>query len=99
MNTSAILLILAQWTALLALGWTAHWLLRERHSRWRLILWRGILCAGLLVPVMQFVPLHLVRIPVQGTAFQAAEIPDVPAQTTSHSVPTSQPTVQSPAKT
>ncbi len=99
MNTSTILMILAQWTALLALGWTAHWLLRERHSRWRLILWRGILCAGLLVPVMQFVPLHLVSIHMHEAPSRALKIPDAPAQTTSHSISTSQPTVQSPTKT
>jgi|GEM_PF-1304291 len=41
--------ILIKWTVLVALGWCAHALLRSRDARWRLILWRGILCGGLLL--------------------------------------------------
>jgi hypothetical protein len=47
--------ILLKWTALLALGWTAHGLLRRSHARWRLILWRSILCFGLVLPLTRLV--------------------------------------------
>ncbi len=51
-------LFLAQWTLLLALGWGLHAMLRHRHPRWRLILWRSTLCFGLLLPCA-----HALRIP------------------------------------
>ncbi len=46
--------VLFKWTCLLALAWVAHWVLRRRHARWRLILWRSILCFGLVLPLTQF---------------------------------------------
>ena len=58
--------ILFKWTCLLALGWMAHWVLRRRHARWRLILWRGILCFGLALPLLHFfqVPGSRFQLPV-----------------------------------
>jgi hypothetical protein len=43
--------LLFKWTCLLALGWGVHGVLRHRHPRWRLILWRSLLCFGLLLPL------------------------------------------------
>jgi beta-lactamase regulating signal transducer with metallopeptidase domain len=50
--------LVLQWTLLLTLGWLIHWQVRQRHPRWRLILWRSILCFGLLLPL-----LNIVRLP------------------------------------
>ena len=61
---SPIFSFLCKWTLLLALGWTAHGLLRSRDARWRLILWRGVLCFGLALPLFQFLPIPAVQIPV-----------------------------------
>ena len=69
MNTSPFLaspgmVILFKWTWLLALGWLAHWAFHHRHARWRLILWRSILCFGLALPVLNFIQFPLIRIPI-----------------------------------
>ena len=58
-------MLLLDWTFLFALGWITHLLCRGRHSRWRLILWRGILLSSLLAPLMAFVPLPVYQIPVR----------------------------------
>jgi len=57
--------LLARWTALLALGWFVQWFFRHRHARWRVILWRSILCFGFLLPIVHFplVPGFQVRLP------------------------------------
>ena len=57
-------IILLRWTALFVLGWAVQWLLRSHHARWRVILWRGLLCACVAVPLMRFVPVPIVRIPI-----------------------------------
>jgi len=51
---SPLFIVLLKWTCLLALGWAAHWMLCHRHARWRLILWRSILCFGLALPLLHF---------------------------------------------
>src|ERR1022692_3711442 len=56
--------LLFKWTCLLALGWVIHVTLRRHHARWRLILWRGILCLGLTLPFLHFVQLPGLKIPV-----------------------------------
>jgi hypothetical protein len=53
-----------KWTLLLALGWMAHGLLRSRDARWRLILWRGVFCFGLALPLLLFLPVPAVQISV-----------------------------------
>ncbi|MGO8700110.1 MAG: M56 family metallopeptidase [Limisphaerales bacterium] len=74
-------LVLQKWTALLALGWVTHWLLRNSHSRWRLIIWRGTLCLGLALPLLQFIPFPKLRIPIAGATvkptYRASSIPAV----------------------
>jgi beta-lactamase regulating signal transducer with metallopeptidase domain len=67
--TSPVFVLLVKWTGLLALAWGAHALLRRRHARWRLILWRSLLCCGLLLPLLQFIELPGIRIPIPGAAF------------------------------
>lgn len=64
--------LLVKWTMLLALGWGAHALLRSRHARWRVILWRGILCCGLVLPLTPWLPLPKVQIPIRDHAILAA---------------------------
>jgi len=51
-----------RWTLLLALAWTAHAVMRRSHPRWRLILWRGVLVLGCLLPWVGVVPLKIFRI-------------------------------------
>jgi beta-lactamase regulating signal transducer with metallopeptidase domain len=68
LSQSPVCEILWKWTVLLALGWTAHGLLRSRDARWRLILWRGVFCFGLALPLIQFLPLPAFQIPIHDFA-------------------------------
>jgi beta-lactamase regulating signal transducer with metallopeptidase domain len=61
---SPVFVIMFKWTCLLGLGWLAHWTLRNQHARWRLILWRSILCCGLVLPLLSFVHVPGIRIPI-----------------------------------
>ena len=74
--------MLLKWSALLALGWMSHWLLRRQHPGWRLFLWRGILCASLLVPIMQFAPVPVLDIPIYPSAISPGSVPDISPSTT-----------------
>ncbi len=65
--------LLFKWTCLLALGWVVQGILRHRHARWRLILWRGILCLGLALPLLHFVQFPGLKIPVTIESAEAAE--------------------------
>jgi beta-lactamase regulating signal transducer with metallopeptidase domain len=80
--TSPVAVLLLRWTCLLALGWGVHGLLRHRHARWRLILWRGILCFGLALPLLHFLQVPGIKIPVTR---EATHIPEaagsLPSQT------------------
>lgn len=67
------LIILFKWTCLLALGWVAHGLLHRRHARWRLILWRSILCFGLALPLLHFFQVPGFKIPIAGDAAAPSE--------------------------
>ena len=96
---SPVWLLLLKWTLLLALGWTAHWLLREKHSRWRLILWRSILCFGLVLPLTSFIPLPVLRIPIFSTPAVSPGLPEIfPAAATGNPAPADQPNFNSSAK-
>jgi beta-lactamase regulating signal transducer with metallopeptidase domain len=70
---SPALVILFKWTCLLALGWVAHGMLRHRHARWRLILWRGILCFGVALPLLHFFQVPGLKIPVASDAASTTE--------------------------
>jgi beta-lactamase regulating signal transducer with metallopeptidase domain len=70
---------LCKWTILLALGWTAHGLLRARDARWRLILWRSVLCFGLALPLLQFLPMPSVQVPVDKVAQMVSDTITLPA--------------------
>lgn len=59
-----VLDLLIKWTVLLALGWVAHWIIRKGDAQWRLILWRGLLCCGLALPLVQLAPLPAFEIHV-----------------------------------
>ena len=79
---------LCKWTLLLALGWTAHGLLRSRDARWRLTLWRGVLCFGLALPLFQFLPIPAVQIPVDKVPQIFSETITLPAPALPASAPT-----------
>ena len=79
LSQSPVFEILWKWTVLLVLGWTAHGLLRSRDARWRLILWRGVFCFGLALPLTQFLPLPGFQIPVHDFAEIAPATPSVAA--------------------
>ena len=72
--TSPLPMFLLRWTCLLALGWGVHGLLRHRHARWRLILWRGILCFGLALPLLHFLQVPGIKIPVTREATGMTEV-------------------------
>jgi beta-lactamase regulating signal transducer with metallopeptidase domain len=79
LSQSPVFVILWKWTVLLVLGWTAHGLLRSRDARWRLILWRGVFCFGLALPLIQFLPLPVFQIPVHDFAEIVPATPSVAA--------------------
>ncbi len=77
--SSPVLVLLLKWTGLLFLAWGAHGLLRRRDARWRLILWRSVLCFGLLLPLSQFVELPGIRIPIGSGAYAPGNAPNLAA--------------------
>lgn len=96
---SPILTILFKWTALLALGWTAHWLLRNSHSRWRLILWRSILCFALVLPLLQFFQVPVFKIPIHDIqAATTAPTDLLPRHSTGNTIQPNQPALHSSEK-
>jgi beta-lactamase regulating signal transducer with metallopeptidase domain len=99
LTLTSVPVILLKWTTLLALGWTVHWLVRQRHARWRLILWRSILCFGLVLPLVHFFPIHVLKIPIQVTPDPLAGLSDLPAPVAnSNSTRPSQSAANSPEK-
>ena len=68
--------IMVKWTLLLALAWLAHWVVRFRHARLRLILWRSVLCFGLVLPMAPFLLLPVLRIPIRTVHNTTKEISD-----------------------
>jgi beta-lactamase regulating signal transducer with metallopeptidase domain len=68
---SPTVVLLLKWTGLLILAWCAHGFLRRRDARWRLILWRSILCFSLLLPLFQYLELPGLKIPIRTTATEA----------------------------
>src|SRR5579871_3419979 len=66
--------LLLRWTLVLALAWLAHWVVRFGHARLRLILWRSVLCFGLVLPVTLFLPLPVLNIPIRTVHSSAKEI-------------------------
>ena len=71
---SPAFVVLFKWTCLLALGWLVHGLLRHRHACWRLILWRGILCLGAVLPFLYFFPFPGFKIPIAADAAPVIEV-------------------------
>lgn len=80
MNTLRLLLLTPlgqlalRWTVLLVLAWLADGLLRHGHPRRRLILWRGVLVLGCLLPLVALVPVRVLQID-GGTASAAIQAP------------------------
>jgi beta-lactamase regulating signal transducer with metallopeptidase domain len=71
---SPVFIVLFKWTCLLALGWLAHWALRRRHARWRLALWRSMLCFGLVLPLTQFLEIPGIKIPINTEKTSSTEL-------------------------
>lgn len=92
------LVILFKWTSLLALGWVAHWGLRHRHARGRLILWRGILGIGLALPFAQFFTVPGLKIPIAIDAVAPSEFASSISPTTAVSPKQSATSVAQPAQ-
>jgi beta-lactamase regulating signal transducer with metallopeptidase domain len=78
MNASLLplALLLLQWTLLLGLGWGAHALFRDRHPRWRLILWRSILCFGVALPLVSLLRLPRFNVPAPRLVVPSRLLPD-----------------------
>jgi beta-lactamase regulating signal transducer with metallopeptidase domain len=74
--SSPAILILLKWSGLLAVGWAAQALLWHRHARWRVLLWRSLLCAGLLLPLTAWVAVPGIKIPVAPESVsESADLP------------------------
>jgi beta-lactamase regulating signal transducer with metallopeptidase domain len=93
--SAPLVLILLKWSGLLALGWAAHALLRHRHARWRVLLWRSLLCAGLSLPLTAWVTVPGIRIPV--TSASLSETADAPPPATVEPGPPARPAMTAPA--
>ena len=76
--TSPFCLLLFKWTSLLLLGWCAHALLHRYQPRWRLILWRSLLCFALLLPVVQLAHLPGIKIRIIAPATAPVELDSMP---------------------
>lgn len=75
-SLSPAALILLKGTILLALAWIAHLILRNRHARWRIILWRSALCTGIAIPFLQLSPVALYTVTVDAhTTFTSDAVP------------------------
>ena len=79
--TSPAVVLLSKWTGLLVLAWGAHGFLRLKDARWRLILWRSMLCFGLLLPLFQYVELPGLKIPVGTSTVALGDNSNQPAVT------------------
>ena len=96
--------ILFKWTVLLTLGWAAHGLLRHWHARWRVILWRGIFCLGLLLPLLQWMEFPGVKIRIRSVLVSARDTTIIvgpnetvsPTQATTLAAPQAQPRAEEP---
>jgi len=64
---------------LLALAWAMHGLLRYRHARWRMILWRSVLCFSLALPLFQFLAVPGLKIPILFNDVSRTEFDSLPA--------------------
>ncbi|HXA45302.1 MAG TPA: hypothetical protein VNZ25_07345, partial [Candidatus Angelobacter sp.] len=93
--SAPVVLILLKWSGLLAMGWAAHALLRHRHARWRVLLWRSLLCAGLILPLTAWVTVPGIRIPV--TSASLSETADVSSPATVEPGPLARPAMPAPA--
>lgn len=51
---AALGMLLAKISLLLLLGWAAHYVLRQSHPRWRVLLWRGVIGGIVLIPLIFF---------------------------------------------
>jgi len=54
--------MLLNWTLLFALAWGVHYVLRNRHARWRQMLWRGVLVSAAAVALLPLQPLPRLHI-------------------------------------
>ena len=75
---SPVLVLLFKSTLLFSFGWVIHWLLRRRHPRLRMLLWRTILCFSLVLPLAQFSPFTILNIPVRNPALTSFVPSDEP---------------------
>jgi beta-lactamase regulating signal transducer with metallopeptidase domain len=68
MNTFRLFLLsplgelMLRWTVLFSFAWMANAVMRRSHPRRRLILWRGVLVLGCLLPFVSFAPIKVFRI-------------------------------------
>ena len=77
--TSPVFAVLFKLTWLLALAWAMHGLLRHRHARWRMILWRSVLCFSLALPLFQFLAVPGLKIPILFNNGSRTEFDGLPA--------------------
>src|SRR4051812_40739370 len=106
MNTFRLFLLsplgglLLRWTVLFAFAWMANAVMRRSHPRRRLILWRGVLVIGWLLPFVGSVPINVFRIDreaVLGRALASANASALLAVRDAHAFPSeSSPTLPAP---
>jgi len=80
MLTLPAVVVLLKCTGLLILAWCVHGLLRRRDARWRLILWRSVLCFTLLLPLSGFVEFPGINLPLGTSVVTESNSSDLPAK-------------------
>src|ERR1700722_14531712 len=85
MNTLRLFLLsplgglVLRWTVLFTLAWLADALMRQGHPRRRLILWRGVLVLGCLLPLSSVVPMRIFRIDGGAALARGLTFANIPA--------------------
>jgi len=72
----SLFLILLKITIVLCVGWLLHFCLRRKNPHWRMLVWRGVVCGVVFIPLISaVVPSYQVQVP-QTAAFQEWIISD-----------------------
>lgn len=73
----SILPFLMKASLVLAIAWTVHLCLRRCNPRWRILLWRSVVCSLILIPVLSgIVPVYEVDLPTGGRLIERFYLDD-----------------------
>jgi len=96
----SLLPFLLKTSLVLLMAWTAHLCLRRCNPRWRILLWRSVVCSLVLIPVLSgIMPVYVVDIPTGGRFVERFYMTDeAPVASPSvNTAPSSTPTPSAPS--